>query len=232
MRQNTIQWWKLIEKPIRGFDDGGEGAGAGQGTPEGEQGSGQGQAGQQGEATSQAAKTYTAEEVAGMKSALEKERAERKTADKELKAFREAQQAREDAEKTEVQRLTDQNAGLGDKYTKLAAGYMQSSIRDAVMAAARAEKFLDPSDAMRPEVLSDLPVEQDADDPTKITLDDAELKRRVKALAKDKPHYLGTTQSGATRSGSTFGGARNQGASPQAESARMATLYPALRGLN
>lgn len=230
MRKNTIQWWKRLgSTPIVGFDEqGGAPAGA-QGGAEGAQGSGQGGVGQQGEATPPAPKTYTEEEVAGLRSALEKERTERKDLDKELKTFRTAKQQAEDAEKTEVQRLTDHQATLTDRYTKLVDGYRQSAVRDAVIAAATTAKFLDPSDAMRPEVLNNLPVEQDEDDPTKVTIDLTELGKRVKKLGADKPHYLAQAPKGAGKSGSTFGG--NGGNTPGSDHAALLAKYPALRGL-
>jgi hypothetical protein len=230
MRKNTIQWWKLLDKAIIGFDEQGGAASGGQGTGEGEQGSGQGQAGAQGEGTPPAGQSQQGEDVTGLKSALEKERNDRKLLEKELKEFRTAKQAKEDADKTEVQRLTDYQTTLTERYTKLANGYRDSAIRDAVIKAATEAKFLDPSDALRAEVLSNLPVEQDEDDPTRVTIDLTELGKRVKKLGTDKPHYLAQAPRGAGKSGSTFGGStggNNQGS----EQAALQSKYPALRGL-
>jgi hypothetical protein len=234
MRLSKNHWMSLITAPIIGYD---EGAGAsspdaGQGTAEGSSGEGTGQQGTSGEGNSTASKTYSEDEISGLKSALEKERNDRKALDKELAAFRKAQKAKEDSEKSEVQRLADDNASLGDRYTKLATQFRNNEVNRVITEAAKSIGFLDPSDALRAEVLDNLEINQDEDDPTKVTVDVTEVVKRVKQLAKAKPHYVGGSQQQApsTRSGSTFSGASNTGRNDStAEQQRLAQLYPALR---
>lgn len=172
-------------------------------------------------------KTYTEEEVAGLRSALEKERTERKANDKKLTAYEKAQQEKADAEKTEIQRLTDQGSRDSAKLQRLAEGFRASKVEGAVLAAAKAAKFTDPTDALRAEVLSAIGVEQDQDDPTQVTIDEASVTEAVKALAKAKPHYLGEQRQAPPTSGSKFGGGANNG--PKlSEEQKLAAQYPAL----
>jgi hypothetical protein len=231
MRRTTInKWWLTSNKAILGFDEGSEGAGAGaEGTQGGaEGGTGSGAEGAEG---AEGANSQT-DDAAGLKSALQKERTERRAMEKELKAFRAAQTAKDDAEKTEVQRLTDQQTQASQRLQKLADGYRNNAVEAAILRAATEAKFRDPSDALRAEVLSAIGVEQDQDDPTAITIDSATVKDAVKALAKSKPHYLqapaGAQGTGAP-SGSKFGGGSNSGGKPD-QNAALLKAYPALRG--
>lgn len=228
MRRTTInKWWLSRNEAILGFE--GEGAGDGgasasgdgaQGTAEGGQGSGTSSSEGAEGANSQS------EDTAGLKSALQKERDSRKAMEKELAAFRKAQQAAEDAKKDDVQRLTDQQTRSTERLEKLAQGFKTSAVEQAILRAATEAKFRDPSDALRPEVLAAIGVEQDEDDPSQVTIDASTVKDAIKSLAKSKPHYLVTAGSGAP-SGSKFGGTTQQGKTDRA--AELAAKYPALR---
>lgn len=175
-----------------------------------------------------AGKTYTEDDIAGLKSALEKERTERKAHEKKVAAFEKAQQAKDDAEKTEVQRLTDQGSRTTDKLQKLAAGFRNNAVEAAIIKAATDAKFTDPTDALRAEVLTQIGVEQDEDDPTQVTVDAASVAKAVKDLAKSKPHYLGQT-GGQVKppSGAKFGGNSNP-QQPLSREQELMQLYPAL----
>lgn len=222
MRRTRQNWWDQVTS-IRGFDEPeGEGAGNGGEGTETDEGKGDG-TGKEGEGTEV---KYSETDVAGLKSALEKERADRKKLDKDLKAFQKAQQAKEDAEKTEVERLTGATTAQQQKLEKLAAGYRSNAVNQAILKAAGAAKFLDPSDALRPEVIAAAGVEQDEDDPTEITIDEVTVTQAIKALAKSKPHWLSTGQEKkiTPKSGSTFGGSGTGG---DDASAQLAAKYPA-----
>jgi len=222
----TNKWWMNRIAPIRGFEDEGEaGAGEGDGTSGEGAGEGQGTAG-----TGEGGNSPT-DDAAGLKSALQKERADRKALDKELKALRAAKQTADDAEKTEIQRLTDSSTATTAKLEKLAAGFRANALETAVLRAAGALKFRDATDALRTEVFSAIGLEQDEDDPTKVTIDEASVTAAVKALAKNKPHYLGTPdRTSAPKSGSQFGGSSNGQGSEASAKATLAAKYPALRG--
>ena len=167
------------------------------------------------------------EDTSGLKSALEKERAERKNLEKELKAFRKAQEDAANAEKTEIQRLTDAHGKSTAKLDKLAAAFKSSAVEKAILAEAQKSRFTDPTDALRPEVLAAIGVEQDEDDPTQVTVDQESVKAAVKELAKNKPHYLAAPEKKTPPTSSPkFGGS---GQTPStSEEQRLAALYPAL----
>jgi hypothetical protein len=232
MRITKHTWWTELTMPIFGFEPGeGEGAGnEGAGEGEGAQGAGEGAGEGQGSASTGTEGQGAGEDTSGLKSALEKERNERKTMERELKALRKDAETRADAEKTEIQRATDAATQNASKVEKLAAGFRNSAVRSAVLEAARAAKFLDPSDALRPEVLDAIGVEQDEDDPTQVTIDPSSVTKAVKALATSKKHYIGgEQQKQAPKSGSQFGGSTT-GSNMTADEQALANKYPALRG--
>lgn len=166
------------------------------------------------------------EDTAGLKSALQKERADRKAMEKKLQAFEKAQQEKADAEKTEIERLTDQGSRSTAKLQKLAEGFRTTKVEAAIIKAASDAKFTDPTDALRKEVLDAIGVEQDEDDPTQVTVDEATVLAAIKKLAKDKPHYLGATKKVLPPSGSKFGG--NQAPQQQTQEQALRAQYPAL----
>lgn len=226
-------WWLNRTGSIFGFDgegdggsgEGGEGSGEGAGTGEG--GSGEGEEGAGGSSSGEG----EGEDTAGLKSALEKERADRKKLEKELKVLQKAEQAKADAEKSEVDRLKGENDRNAEKATKLAAGFKKNAVNSAILKAAAAAKFADPTDALRPEIFDAIGVEQDDDDPTDIIIDDATVTAAIKKLAKDKPHWLAAAQTKLPKSGSTFGGSGNSNTKGDPEREALKLKYPALRGL-
>lgn len=235
MRVTRKTWWTELTAPIVGFDEGeGEGSGAsGEGAGEGAgsagEGAGEGQ-GSQGTGTEGAG---AGEDVSGLKSALEKERNDRKAMEKELKALQKKDQAAKDAELSEVDRLKKENEAEKARATKLAEGFRKNAVNQAVLKAAGAAKFRDPSDALRPEVLAAIGVEQDDDDPSSVTIDEKTVTDAIKALAKSKPHYLATDDGGQQRqqqkpkSGSQFGGGGTT-SNLTADEQALIKRYPAL----
>lgn len=223
MRVTRNSWWLTLTQSIIGFDDGAEG-GSGAGTGEGEPGAGQGDPGNAG--GDDAGK----EDVSGLKSALEKERADRKKLEKDLAAFQRKQKAAEDAEKTEVERLKGENELVNSKTAKLAAGFKQNALETAILKAAGAAKFRDPSDALRAEVIAAIGVDQDEDDPSKVTIDAATVTQAIKDLAKAKPHYIAGPEKTTVKSGSNFGGGTTTPKGDEAL-AELKRKFPALRGL-
>lgn len=223
-------WWNTIVS-IRGFEDpagdggeggSGEGGQGGEGAGDGASSGGSGDEGGQGDGGE------GAEDTSGLKSALQKERANNKDLAKRLKAFEKAQQEKADAEKTEIQRLTDSSTKSSEKITKLATAFRTSKVEEAVLRAAGSAKFTDPTDALRVEVLNAIEVEQDEDDPSKVTVDADSVKKAVEALAKSKPHYLAQeedTRRQRPPSGSKFGGS---GGNKPSRDEQLKAQYPAL----
>jgi hypothetical protein len=231
MRLTRKNWWTYLTQPIVGFDEG-QGAGSGesgQGSSEGANGAGEGSEAGQGSAGTGTEGAGASEDVSGLKSALQKEREEKKALEKELKTFRKSKEDRELAEKTEVDQATTKARKAEEKAAKLAEGFRKNAVNQAILKAAGAAKFRDPSDALRPEVLAAVGVEQDEDDPTEITIDEKSVTEAIKKLARSKPHYLATEdkQRQTPKSGSQFGGSGNQ-SNLTADEQALAKKYPAL----
>ena len=223
-------WWLTASGKIIGFDEGDGDGGAGDGG-DGNEGDGDGGAGEgDGDGDGSGDGNQQPDDLAGLKAALAAERKEKKALAKANAALTKTQQAAADAEKTEIQRLTDAQTATVAKTEKLAAGYKAKALETAVLAAAALAKFKDPTDALRSEVLAAIGVEQDEDDPTQVEVDPATVTAAIKALVKSKPHYLAAPikPGGGAPSGSRFGGANGGGQSdPKVE--ELKTRYPALR---
>lgn len=239
MTHTKQAWWLNLSGSIIGFDDDGQPAGGGAqggsgtegGAPNAGAGTAQGQPGEGQEPESGSGQDEGAgEDTSGLKSALQKEREERKNLEKELKSLRKDKQTREDAEKSEIDRLKSQSQRDAEKATKLAAGFRANAVETAILKAAGNAKFRDPSDALRAEVISAVGVEQDEDDPSNVTIDEATVTEAIKQLAKNKPHYVSTGDGRQLpKSGSSFaGGTQPKGDAAKAE---LQKKYPALRGL-
>lgn len=231
MRVTRNKWWNHLTSPIVGFDEPGEGA-SGEGAGEGAQGTQEGAGEGQGSEGNPPAGEGASEDVSGLKSALQKERDEKKALEKELKTFRKAKDDKDLAEKSEIEQATTKAQRAEEKATKLAAGFRNSAVRTAVLEAAGKAKFRDPSDALRPEVIDAIGVEQDEDDPTKVTIDQASVTNAIKALAAAKKHYIASPNEGVgqqrTKSGSSFGGS-GKDTNRSAEQQALVNRYPALR---
>lgn len=239
MRVTRKNWWLHLTTPIIGYDEG-DGAGAGnQGAGQGGSSEGSGEGSEEGQGSSGTGNEGqgASEDVSGLKSALQKERDDRKALEKELKKYQKAEQDKELANKSEVEQATTKARQAEEKAAKLAAGFRKTAVNSAILKAASAAKFLDPSDALRPEVLEAIGVEQDEDDPSQVTVDEKSVIAAVKALANSKKHYVasgdGSTQRQAAKakSGSSFGGASNNG-NLTADEQALAARYPALSRLN
>lgn len=232
----TSKWWMTRIASISGFEgegEGGAGAAGGGGAGDGGAGDGTGEGAGDGQGVGAGDEGASGGDdgAAALKKALDNQRAITKKQDKELAAFRKAQQTASDAEKTEVERLAAEKLRGETKVAKLAEGFKNTAVERAVLEAAGKAKFKDPSDALRPEVLAAIGVEQDEDDPTKVDIDTESVTAAIKALAKSKPHYLGTADGKQLPpSGSKFGGGNNGGKAPDAQRAALLAKYPALRG--
>lgn len=227
MRINQAWWLNPIS--IRGFE-GEEGAA---GAESGDQGAAAGDAGStEGVAEGSTASDAVTTDTEGLKKALAAERLARKAADKQVAAYTKAEKVKSDAELTEVERLKGVAEASTAKATKLAAGFRTTRIEQAVVRAATAAKFIDPSDALTPAVLASIGVEQDEDDPTEVTIDEATVQAAIKKLAKDRPHWISSgvvKPAAAVKSGSSFSGAARATAGTDADKAQMMKDFPALR---
>jgi hypothetical protein len=176
-------------------------------------------------------------DLTGLKSAIAKERAEKKqlakehkAAAKELAALRKLKQDADDADKTELEKAQKALATSNDRVTKLAAGYKKSAIDAAIAREAQSQKFIDPDDAVTGVIRSGITAEQDEDDPTSVEIDAKTVKAAVKALAEKKKHLINADGSGGDggASGSRFGGGSNNQDKTKATEEVLRTRYPSL----
>lgn len=166
------------------------------------------------------------DEAAALRRALDAERKLSKQREKELKAFQKKQQEAEDAEKTESEREKSRADKAETALTKLAAGYRTEKLHSAIRNAAG--DFVDMDDVIAAiEREGSVGVEQDEEDPSQVTIDDAALKAAIKRLATKKPHWLKTGTSDGEKSGSKFGNGQGK-KKPSGDEALM-ERYPALR---
>lgn len=242
--QEELAWWQhgLL---ICGFDEGGDGGagGDGNGGASGGAGTGAGAGGDGGDGADDDGDGDGDDDlppdndVSGLKSALQKEREQRKSAAKELrtltKQFRDAQKRLDeldDKDKSEVEKATKALAAAQEKTTKLASRLRTQAVDALIERHARDMKFIDVDDALSGVDRSKIEVEQDDDDPSDITVDAKTVKAAVKALADKKKHLIQSEGDGSGGpSGSRFGGGSNKSGDKDAEKARLKELYPALR---
>lgn len=175
------------------------------------------------------------EDLTGIKSALSKTRDEKKAINKqyrEAEAARKAAEARlkeiDDKDKSEVDKAKEAQTAADAKLAKLAEGYKTNAIKSAVEKAARDAKFLDPEDAYKGVDVSDLEAEQDADDPSKVTIDPKAVKKLVEDLAKKKPYLTGESNGSGEPSGSRFNGGNNKDPKKMTQE-QLINKYPGLR---
>lgn len=174
------------------------------------------------------------EDTAGLKSALQKERAARREAEKtrkaelaELDQLRREREERELAEKTEIEQAQARAEKAEAKAQALAESYVRDKLESTIKELAQAAKFADPEDAVALVDRSNITYQQDAENPQDVTIDKASVEKAVKDLATRKPHYLKAGTDDGEPTGSSFGGG-NQKKKPLEEEA-LREKYPSLR---
>jgi hypothetical protein len=244
--QEELAWWQhglLIcgndgEGGDGGANSGGDGGAAGGAGSDGASGDGNGDDGDGDGGDDGDDDLPPDNDVSGLKSALQKEREQRKTAAKELrtltKQFRDAQKRLnelDDKDKSEVEKATKQAAQAGEKVTKLAGKLRTQAVDALIERHAREMKFIDVDDALTGVDRSKIEVEQDDDDPSDIRVDAKTVKAAVKALADKKKHLIQSEEGegGGGPSGSRFGGGGNKGGDGKNTAERLKELYPSLR---
>ena len=164
--------------------------------------------------------------VKGLKSALEMERRNNKAKDKELKALQKEKEERELAERTEIEQAQIRETKANEKAQKLAAGFLNEKLDNAIKAAATTLGFIDTDDALAGVDRASLTFEQDPDDPTQVTIDIKSVEREVKNLSTKKPHFLKRGTDDGEPSGHQFGGSQQKKKSSEDT---LKEKYPALR---
>jgi len=218
---------------VVGYDEGegGEGEGGAEGGDgEGEEGDGEGD--EPDESTPE-----------GLKKALDAERKLRKTAEQKLKiaARKAANQAAKEGEsgkkgEGDAGQTGQQGNGETDaRIEKLTTALRNNSLRSTI--SELASNFSDPSDVYRFLDTGAFDYEQDADDPSVVVWDEAEIRAAIKDLAKQKPYLLKApagdgAQSQRQRRGSSgpkFAGSGSGKQTGGLSNAEIAQRFPAMR---
>lgn len=228
---NVIPEWLALLDAVVGAE--GEVEGTSSGTPDGSQGA-EGDDGASSGDSEHEGDEEGPEDVAGLKSALRKERLNRKALekadrvkDKALSTFQQEKDARELENKSELEKERILRTKADARNEKLSAGYLRSALDREIERAARTLKFADTDDALQLVDRSDIISEQDADDPTAITVDRKSVEKVVKALADRKKHLLGAGTEDGEPTGSQFGG-RKTGTSKKTDAESYKVKYPGL----
>lgn len=125
-----------------------------------------------------------------LKSALDKERKERKRLEKENRANAKRLKALEDKDKTESEKAKGDAAEATEKAKNLSAKLLKNSVDTAIIKMAGKFNFADIDDALRLVDRNEIDVEQDEDDPSDVEIDEKTVEAALKALAKSKPHLV------------------------------------------
>ena len=151
---------------------------------EGSENEGEGNEGEDGEGD---LKTRAAE----LEKALNKERQLRRKAEREARRAGSRKKKDEEGEKVEEAEIAQKLKASQEQTTRLATKLRDTAVESAVLSAARELGFIDPTDAMREDVLKQIDVDQDEEDPSDIDIDIDSVKDAVKKLADKKKHLVG-----------------------------------------
>lgn len=226
------KWWleaALISGAEGEGDTGGDtGGDGGTGGTSGDQNQGQqnndGDGGD-GDAGDDNKETYSKEDVENLRKALKSEREQRRLLQKAQRDAATKQQ--QDADKAKDDAAAKALADATARLDKLAEGYRTSRVEQAVIAAARVERAIAPEDVyaiLAASKFDGIDIEQDPDDPTKVTVDADDLKKAVKAVLKSRPHWVQAPGDGQP-SGGQFPPGGKKG---EADDAALKAMYPFL----
>lgn len=199
-------WYDLIFTGREGDADGDDGGSNGAGASSddgGDAGSDDGA----GDGDDKAGESSDKEDNSGLKSALQKERQQRKSLEREVRNLKTAQEERDNADKSEVERAKAAETKAAEKVAALATKLRDTALENAITKAANAAKFRDASDAISLVARGEITIDQDEDNPADIEIDEKSVERAVKALAAKKPHLI-LADGDETPSGSKFNGGR------------------------
>lgn len=161
----------------------------------------------------------------GLKSALAKERAERKRLEKEAKELRKYKDDADSKDKSESDKAKDDASKAESKAQKLAVRLKETAVDNAIIRLGGKLKFRDIDDALKLVDRELITVDQDDDDPSEVDLDEGSVKSALEKLAKAKPHLI-IAEGQEEKSGSKFNGGKKSTKEADEEALRKA--YPAL----
>lgn len=166
--------------------------------------------------------------IAGLKSALEKEREARKSLKKEVKELRDFREKVKKEQQTELENAQERaekaESRVGELDQKLRQQALDMAIREAAHGLEIGDEtvsFLDTDDALRLVDRSTLEVDEED-----YSVDEKAVEKAVKELAKKKPHLVAAEGQTPPPSGSKFGGEKKD--DTQATEDQLKDKYPAL----
>lgn len=162
----------------------------------------------------------------GLKSALAKERSERKKFEREVKALRKKQEVADSKDQSETDQAKTKAAAADAKAVKLAERLNRTAVDNVILKLAPTLKFRDLDDALSLIKRADLIVDQDEEDPSEIEIDEDSVLAALNDLAKKKPHLI-VAEGQEDKSGSKFNGGKKS--TGMDDDAMLRATYPALR---
>lgn len=165
------------------------------------------------------------EDTTALKSALQKERRDRKVLAKQVRELTKFKEDTDSKDKSETDKAKDEANKAVSTNSKLAAKLKQVAVDNAIIKIGGTLKFRDIDDALKLVDREGLDIDQDDDDPSEITVDEASVKTALSALAKAKPHLI-IAEGQEQRSGSKFNGQKKSDKEIDEEDLRK--RYPAL----
>lgn len=169
-------------------------------------------------------------DVKGLKSALAKERAERRRLQKENKALKRSQPAKKAATKPGDNEEEDDSSKPDEeaqrRNERLAGKLLTNAVNTEIIKAA-GSRFTDIDDVLALINRNEIDAEQDDDDPSEVIVDRESVKEAIKQLARKKPHLVASEKNNGTQTGSKFGGRKKSGNTMSEE--QLKDKYPALR---
>lgn len=169
-------------------------------------------------------------DTAGLRSALQKERNDRKALAKQIKELQKFKDEAEAKDKTDGQKAQDAADKASKKAERLAVRLRETALENVVTKLATKHKFVDIDDALRLIDRDSITIDQDEDDPSDLIVDEKSVDKALKALAEKKPHLVSDGE-GLPASGSKFAGGRKNN-DPNADTEALKEKYPALRGVH
>lgn len=156
--------------------------------------------------------------------ALREERKLRRKAERE--ARRKGKQATTEKKTEEDVEAAEKVKNAEARAEKLAKGFKDKAVEDAVKLEARKQGFIDETDALLPSILREVDADQDDEDPTDVEVDLDSVKDAIAELASKKPHLVGKGTPGEP-SGGKF---RKRGKKDdEADGKVLESHYPSLR---
>lgn len=216
MRKGLLpkHYYNIVLRGFEGDGDKGEGEGSDDGDDEEEEEEDDKEKGKGG-----------SENTDGLKSALQKERRERKRLEREAKELKKFKEEAEGKDKSDTDKAKEDASKAESKAQKLAAKLRDSALDNAIIKAAGGLKFRDIDDALKLIDRDAIDIEQDDDDPSEIDLDEDTVKAALEKLAKAKPHLIMVEGQGE-KSGSKFNGGKKP--TKQTDEEVLRSRYPAL----